>query len=263
MRPNVHDIADSLGATTEEMTRAMSNYHAAKRKLATPTPGHEAIQITHSPKLEEIPGGKLTAGQGTGFTQVMDDAEKAAYVRRQAEVHAGSDDAARAIHKQEFDAWKTLVEIQGLDPWDVKDLGAQRGKMHNLMLDPDTGRAVTNDPGAFSPMHGRGSIAEMELERTGASAGRWHEPAIIDITSNRPISNKVVQAINELWDPFTALTGHRARTRAAISGQTPGLYGRVMPTAVAASPAVPAASRLLRPLMEDEEEGQDVLLGPL
>ena len=278
MRPNVQDIADSLGATPEEMHRAMINFHDAKSKLATPAPGHEAIQITHSPKLEEIPGGQLTAGQGSGVTQVMDDAEKAAYVRRQAEVHAGSDDVARAIHNQEFDAWKTQVEIQGLDPWDVKDLGTRRGKMHNLMLDPDTGRAVTNDPGAIrqkiiNTTHGSPTSSpvlreigeyDLALEEAGRGGSGWHEPTVVDITSNRPISEKITEMVEDMiWDPITAVTGHRARTRAAISGQTPGLYGRVMPTAVAASPAVPAASRLLRPLMEDEEEGQDVLLGPL
>jgi len=230
------------------MFRAMKKYHEARMDLATPTPGHEVIQITHSPKLEEIPGGKLTAGQGSGVTQVMDDAEKAAYVRRQAEVHAGSDDAARAIHNQEFEAWKTQVEMQDLEPWDVKDLGAKRGKMHNLMLDPDTGRAVTNDPGAL-----RETMMPEEY------AGRaFHEPTVVDITSNRPISNKIVQAINELWDPITAVTGHRARTRAAVSGQAPGLYGRVMPTVLLSAPASSQTTRMFRPLMEEEEEYQDV-----
>ena len=259
----ISDIQDSLGATHEEMARAMNNFHDAKRKLATPPPGHAAIQITPSPQLEEIPGGKLTAGQGSGVTQVMDDAEKAAYVRRQAEVHAGSSDPATAIHKQEFDAWKTQVEIQGLDPWDVKDLGPRLvggepvgRKMHNLMLDPDTGRAVTNDPGALRPMHAKGTIAEMELERTGASAGRWHEPTVVDITSNRPISNKIVQAINELWDPITAVTGHRARTRAAVAGMKPGMYGKIMPYI---APVIPPSLRMSRPLIGTEEEEPDVL----
>ena len=80
---NISDIQDSLGATHEEMVRAMNNFHDARRKLATPTPGHEAIQITHSPTLEEIPDGILTAGQGSDIINAMDDAEKAAYVRRQ------------------------------------------------------------------------------------------------------------------------------------------------------------------------------------
>jgi len=243
---SVEDIRHSLGATDDEMFRAMKKYHEARMDLATPTPGHEVIQITHSPKLEEIPGGKLTAGQGSGVTQVMDDAEKAAYVRRQAEVHAGSDDAARAIHNQEFEAWKTQVEMQDLEPWDVKDLGAKRGKMHNLMLDPDTGRAVTNDPGAL-----RETMMPEEY------AGRaFHEPTVVDITSNRPISNKIVQAINELWDPITAVTGHRARTRAAVAGMKPGMYGKIMPYI---APVIPPSLRMSRPLIGTEEEEPDVL----
>tara|TARA_B100001123_G_scaffold275114_1_gene306153 strand:- start:5865 stop:7607 length:1743 start_codon:yes stop_codon:yes gene_type:complete len=254
---NVADIQDALGATHEEMVRAMNNFHDARRKLATPTPGHEAIQITHSPKLEEIPDGILTAGQGSDIINAMDDAEKAAYVRRQ-QLDLNTHESARhQIHGNEFYAWKDQVERQDLDPWDVKDFGPwmeggeiKGRKMHNLMLDPDTGRAVTNDPGAL-----RETMMPEEY------AGRaFHEPTVVDITSNRPIGKKITDMIEDMiWDPITTATGHRARTRAAVAGLEPGMYGKVMPYI---APVIPPSLRMSRPLLGTEEEEPDVL-GPL
>jgi len=252
----VSDIQDSLGATHEEMQRAMINFHDAKRKLATPTPGHEAIQITHSPMLDEIPGGQLTRGQGVASP--LDDAQLAAEVRRRVEAEAGRDAgggrgamamAERSVPQQisgeEFRGWRSAVESQGLDPWDVKPMGPGE-KMHNLMLDPNTGRAVTNDPGAFRPI---------DINRM-PSAGRWHEPTVVDITSNRPIGKKLTDMIEDMiWDPITSYTGHRSRTRAAVAGLDPGMYGKVMPYA---SVVVPPSLRMTRPLIGTEEEELDV-----
>jgi hypothetical protein len=247
----------------------MINFHDAKRKLATPTPGHEAIQITHSPMLEEIPGGQLTAGQGSDIINAMDDAEKAAYVRRQAVVQGGEDLGNKQIHNQEFYAWKDQVERQGLNPWDVKDMGSGR-KMHNLMLDPDTGRAVTNDPGAIrqkniktthgsptsSPVFREIGEYDLALEEAGRGGSGWHEPTVVDITSNRPIGKKFTEMIEDMiWDPLTTVTGHRARTRASVAGLDPGMYGKAMPYI---APVIPPSLRVGRHMLDGEEEELDV-----
>ena len=118
------------------------------------------------------------------------------------------------------------------------------------MLDPDTGRAVTNDPGAL-----RETMMPEEY------AGRaFHEPTVVDITSNRPIGKKITDMIEDMiWDPITTATGHRARTRAAVAGLEPGMYGKVMPYI---APVIPPSLRMSRPLLGTEEEEPDVL-GPL
>jgi hypothetical protein len=161
---------------------------------------------------------------------------------------------ARArVSDDEFYNLTRSLDDRGLDPWDVHNAGLS-SDTQNLML--HEGRATVVDFGAVRERSPGGLFEER--------GGTFIDPDVVDVTRNDPLAIRVKDIVHDtLWDLFTTGTGHRARTRAAISGQTPGLYGRVMPTAVAASPAVPAASRLLRPLMEDEEEGQDVLLGPL
>ena len=123
--------------------------------------------------------------------------------------------------------------------------------------------AVTNDPGAIGQiMVDVGDDMpigkyELALEEAGRGGSGWHKPTVVDITSNRPIGKKITDMIEDMiWDPITTVTGHRARTRAAVAGMKPGMYGKAMPYI---APVIPPSLRMARPLIGTEEEESDVL----
>lgn len=253
-------IAERSGVSVPEMDAAMKRFRQTKGLMETPTPGHEMIQVTHSPKLDEVT--RLELGQGGSTFNLWDDAEKAAYTRQRMEGGSTADYVAHQITYEEVEAWKDAVSRQGLSPWDVHVKRSDQ-PIHNLMINPETGMAVTNDPGAIGQiMVDVGDDMpigkyELALEEAGRGGSGWHKPTVVDITSNRPIGKKITDMIEDMiWDPITTVTGHRARTRAAVAGMKPGMYGKAMPYI---APVIPPSLRMARPLIGTEEEEPDVL----
>ena len=189
---------------------------------------------------------------------------KGGMLDRAAAQHELQEEFIRAKGRVSDDEFNNLIrslEDRGLDPWDVRSTvyGARtKGgrNIANTML--HEGRAVVPDLGAIRQ---RGQLpGQQGLHRRGLfeeRGGSFIEPEIIDITSGRTSGRKISDALMDMiWDPITAATGHRARTRAAVSGLEPGMYGRVMPYI---APVIPPSLRMARPLIGTEEEEPDVL----
>ena len=157
--------------------------------------------------------------------------------------------AKSRVSEDEFDNLISAIRARGLDPQDVHL--RPDGSFHNVML--HEGRATIPDVSAVRP---RGGDPTEFLE----SGGRFIEPAVVDATGSRPRGERLTDAILAMiFDPITAATGHRARTRAAAAGMDPGIYGSVMPYM---APIIPPALRTGRSLYMSSEEEPDVL-GPL
>jgi hypothetical protein len=231
---------DHIGEHWHHVQRKVDPISDAEKAAAVRArmdPGYEAVlsndDMLKAHFVDKSTGGPSKGGMLRKLGREMETQEE--FLRAQGRV---SDDEFRNLIRS--------LDDRGLDPWDVHNASLS-SETQNLML--HEGRATIPDIGAVRE---RGPVGLFE-ERGGS----FIEPEIIDITRGRPIRDKVSSMLEDMfWDPLTAVTGHRARTRAAVAGLEPGMYGKVMPYAVPSAAAVQTG--LLRPLFSGYRDEQDV-----
>jgi len=195
---------------------------------------------------EALPGPR---GSAQRHIDVERGTSKSGLFRRELKKRDLEQEFLRAQGRVSDDELHNLVrsmEARGLDPWDVH-LHTETGQPRNVML--HEGRAAVIDPGAV-----RRDVSGQFAER----GGTFIDPEVIDVTRAGRLAGVSLQDVlmDMIWDPITAATGHRARTRAAVAGMEPGMYGKVMPYI---APVIPPSLRMSRPLLGTEEEEPDVL----